>query len=97
MNVAQAFHNLTTTTKPAPIEVFLTEPKLAGGAEFLRYWLAVGIILQFRTAVVWGFLALFFPQFGATWIMVMFALWAIRHLVPVAPKQIIKAIAAQRR
>jgi hypothetical protein len=97
MNVETLMHKLTTATKPAPIEVVEHQPKLRGGTEILRYWLSVGLILQFRTAVVWGFLALFFPQLGITWFMVMFGLWAVRHLVPVKPKDIISAIASQRR
>lgn len=84
-------------TKPKPLAVVITEPKLKGGTELIRFWLATGLIFQLRTAVVWGFLALFFPQLGITWFMVMFALWAIRHVVPTKTKETIAAIAAQRK
>jgi hypothetical protein len=85
------------TTKPAPALVQIHREKLVDGAEKLRYWLAMGILLQFRTAVVWGFLALFFPGLGITWFMVMFGLWAIRHLMPPNSRRMVENIAAQRQ
>lgn len=83
-------------TKPRPLEVVIAEPRLKG-AEVIRFWMATALIFQLRTAAVWAFLAIFFPQFGATWIMVMFGLWALRHVVPTNPKETIKAIASTRR
>jgi hypothetical protein len=84
LTVEQAIKNLTesVTAKPKPIEVVIANPQLKGAGDLLRYWLSVGLLLQFRTAVVWGFLATFFPQLGITWFMVMFGLWAIRHAIP---------------
>jgi hypothetical protein len=83
-------------TKPKPLEVVEHVPTLKG-AQVLQFWLATALIFQFRTAVVWAFLALFFPQFGATWFMVMFGLWAIRHAKPISIKHVIKAVAKQKR
>jgi len=85
------------TTKPAPAEVTIVPAKLKGGAEVIKFWLSTAILFQLRTATVWGFLALFFPQLGVTWFMVMFGLWAIRHVVPPKIQHTIDIIAAQRK
>ena len=84
-------------TTPVPAPVTIVNNRLLTGGEILRYWLSVGILLQLRTLTVWGFLAVFFPALGVTWFMVMFALYAIRHVIPVKPQLLIDQIAAQRK
>lgn len=95
LTVDQAIRNLTesVTAKPAPAEVIISEPKLKSFGQILQFWFAVAIVFQLRTAVVWGALAIFLPQLGITWLMVMVALYVIRHLVPTDLKAVIKGIA----
>lgn len=83
-----------TTTPVQPVAI--VEPKLNGG-ETLRFWIATAILFQFRTLIVWGFLATFFPALGVTWFMVMFGLYAIKHAAPVKTRDMIRAIVAQRK
>jgi hypothetical protein len=92
LTVQQALQNLIDASKPKPLEVVIARPKLSTPLDFIKYWLAVGVLLQIRTAIVWGFLALFFPQLGVTWFMVMFGLWAIRHVVPPKVSDVIRNV-----
>lgn len=94
--VERAMRSLIAASKPAPAEVTIVPQKLKGGAEVIKYWLATAILLQLRTLTVWGFLAIFFPQLGITYLLVMCGLYALRHAVPTKPQLIIDNIAAQR-
>ena len=90
-------NQLVDSLKPAPTEVTIVPAKLKTGGEILRFWLSTAIVFQLRTLVVWAFLATFFPTLGITWFMVMFGLYAIRHVVPTKHQDTINAIAAQRK
>ena len=66
---------------PTPTEVVLTEPDLTGKQSALV--VAANLLLWFvRALIVWGFFAVFFPALGVTYVLVLAALWALRHALP---------------
>jgi hypothetical protein len=99
ITVAEAMRGLSEVLSPTPTvpTVKLHTEKLKGGGEAFKFWMSVGLLLQLRTLIVWGFLATFFPTLGVTWFMVMFGLWALRHVVPPKPQNTVDLIAAQRK
>lgn len=100
VTVADAMRNLAeaiTPTKPAPVEVKIVEPKLIGGTELLQFLLGNILLWNLRALAVWGFLAVFFPALGTTYLMVLLGLWVLRHVIPTDPADMVKRIAATRK
>lgn len=91
--VEKLFNSLTAK----PVQPVTIVPNRLQGTEAIKFWISSAILLQFRTLVVWGFLALFFPQLGITWFMVMFGLYALRHALPPKTRDMVDLIAAQRK
>ena len=97
--VAEAMRALSETfavTKPAPVEVRVVADKLTS-AESGRLLMGLLMSWPLRALVVWGFLAIFFPAFGATYVAVLFGLWAIGALLPPKVDVMAKGIIAQRK
>lgn len=99
ITVAEAMRNLSETLNPTPAVpvVKIHREKLKPGAEAIKFWLSIALLFQIRTLIVWGFLATCLPALGATWFMVMFGLWALRHVVPPKLQNTVDLIASQRK
>jgi hypothetical protein len=76
-------------TAPAP--VYITNPKLTGG-QTLTVLLANVVLWLTRSLIVWAFFAVFFPALGITYVLVMAALWALRHALPPKPESMVRAV-----
>lgn len=79
---------------PTPTEVVLTEPELSTKQNFIVA--TANFLLWFvRALIVWGFFAVFFPALGVTYVLVLAALWALRHALPTDQERIHRLAAKQ--
>lgn len=97
MNVTDTMTRLTTTEKLEPLDVRVVQPAIKTGTELLKFYMASVMTWLARSLIVWGFLAVFFPALGATYLMVLFGLWAVRHVVPPSLETRVRLIASKRK
>lgn len=65
---------------------------LAAGREVITFILTSLSTWMVRSLIVWGFLAIFFPTLGATFLLVAVALWVLRHVIPPSVQERVNAI-----
>lgn len=99
VTVAEAMRALSETyapVKPAPVEVKVVADKLTP-AESGQLLMSLLMSWPIRALIVWGFLAIFAPAFGVTYIAVLIGLWAIGALLPPKVDVMAKGIIAKRK
>lgn len=79
-----------------PLPVYITEPKLTG-SQAMRFLSGQTMLWLIRALIVWGFLAIFFPTLGATYVVVLFGLWALYHAMPTTDRRRLLFTAVTRK
>ena len=67
---------------------------LKPGRESATFLLGSFLLWLVRALIVWGFLAVFFPALGATYVMVLLGLWALTQALPINRQEMIQATKA---
>jgi hypothetical protein len=71
--------------------------KLETSAQLTEFLLQKVLQLAYRTTIVWGFLAIFFPALGVTWVLVLAGLVALRSVRGVDNQVLINALVGRAK
>jgi hypothetical protein len=69
---------------------------LSPGRESAVFVLGSLFLWLLRALIVWGFLAIFFPALGTTYVLVLAGLYVLRHVLPPNRQELVTAIKTKK-